>query len=804
LFEGVLQEEPHNFAALNGRGFIALQQNRLAQSAADFQQSLAVNPSQPFAHKMLGIVQGAMGQLDASLQSFAAALALDAKDPEVYFNRATFRFQAGQVQEALSDLDAAIRLRGSYLEARSNRANLLIQLNDFARAEKDLDYLVGKVSNNPDLWVALGLAKHKVGKAREAMQCNERALKLAPNHPDALLNSSSSTYDQGEYPAALSWAERAITATPYRAEAHYARAQALMAMSRFDEALQGYSKAIELNPNYAEAWMGRGLACTSLRDWDNAIRDYEQALVLTPNSYETLNNLGGIYVKRGEYAHALKYFRLAVQQDPDMYLGVVNEARALAALKQFDEAHRSYVAAAAIDTHSRWLQGEHLFALASACNWRDYETQWSDLLPRIHAGKTVCKPFSIMATPADLATRQQCSEIFVRDKYLRDAVPQDLAWNRASADKITVAYLSSDFYNHATSYLIAEMFELHDRTRFNIIGVCYGPSPADEMRDRVSKSFDQFIEAAAWSDQEIAGRLRHIGVDIAVDLKGHTKNTRLGVFAARAASIQMHYLGYPGTIGAEFIDYLVADSTLIPEEHTAFYDEKVVYLPDTYQVNDRLRKISEKTDTRSDHGLPEDGFVFCCFNNNWKISPDVFAVWMRLLKQVEKSVFWFLEDNEDASRNLVREAVARGIPADRLIFAKRAPLADHLARHRHADLFLDTYYCNAHTTASDALWAGLPVIAKLGDTFASRVSASLLKAVGLPELVAESTEAYEALAVDLATNPDKLAKVRQKLADNRLSSPLFDTPRFTRNLEKAYEAVWSRYQAGLPPDHIHV
>jgi tetratricopeptide (TPR) repeat protein len=302
LFEGVLQEEPHNFAALNGRGFIALQQNRLAQSAADFQQSLAVNPSQPFAHKMLGIVQGAMGQLDASMQSFEAALALDAKDPEVYFNRATFRFQAGQLQEALADLDAAIRLRGSYLEARSNRANLLIQLNDFARAEKDLDYLVCKVTNNPDLWVALGLAKHKVGKAREAMQCNARALKLAPNHPDALLNSSSTTYDQGEYPAALTWAERAISATPNRAEAHYARAQALMAMSRFDEALQGYSKAIELNPNYAEAWMGRGLTKARLRDLDGAVIDYDRAVALRPEYDEAIFNKGHVHLEHREFA----------------------------------------------------------------------------------------------------------------------------------------------------------------------------------------------------------------------------------------------------------------------------------------------------------------------------------------------------------------------------------------------------------------------------------------------------------------------------------------------------------------------
>lgn len=302
LFENILQREPHNFAALNGRGFIALQQNHLSQSAADFQQSLAINPQQAFAQKMLGVVLGAMGQLDAAMQAFAAALALDAKDPEIFFNRANFRFQAGQTQAALADLDAAVKLRGSYLEARSNRANLLIQLGEFARAEKDLDYLVGKVTNNPDLWVALGLTRHKVGKHQGSMQCNERALKLVPNHPDALLNSSSAMYDQGEYPTALVWAEKAITITPQRAEVHYAKAQALMAMHRFDEAIAAYSKAIELNPNYAEAWMGRGLTRARLREMDAAVADYDRAVALRPDYDEAIFNKGHVFLEHHDFA----------------------------------------------------------------------------------------------------------------------------------------------------------------------------------------------------------------------------------------------------------------------------------------------------------------------------------------------------------------------------------------------------------------------------------------------------------------------------------------------------------------------
>ena len=302
LFNGILQREPENFAALNGRGFISLQQNHLPQAQSDLQASLSINPAQAFAHKMLGIVLGAMGQFDASMQSFAEALSLDAKDPEVYFNRANFCFQAGKAQEALADLDAAIKLRGSYLEARSNRANLLIQRGDFELAEKDLDYLVNKITNNPDLWVALGLVKHKVGKHKDSLLCNERALKLVPNHPDALLNSSSAMYDEDDYQKALTWAEKAILATPNRPEVHYAKGQALMALHRFDEAIVAYSKAIELNPNYAEAFMGRGLTQARLRDLDSAIGDYNQAIKLRPTYDEAFFNKGHVFLEHHDFA----------------------------------------------------------------------------------------------------------------------------------------------------------------------------------------------------------------------------------------------------------------------------------------------------------------------------------------------------------------------------------------------------------------------------------------------------------------------------------------------------------------------
>lgn len=550
--------------------------------------------------------------------------------------------------------------------------------------------------------------------------------------------------------------------------------------------------------------MGRGLTRARLRELDAAAADCQKAAELTPKSYEAVNSLGSVFIIRGEYSSALKCFQHARSINPHGQLAVLNEARALAALKSFDDAKTTYTHALKMNPNARWLYGEYMFTLASTCDWAAFEEQCDELLLRVRAGETACTPFSIVATSADLQTRKICSQTYSKDKFstLNSVVPID--WKRSEENRLTVAYLSSDFFEHATSQLIVELFELHNRSRFNVFGVCYGKSPNDKMRARVSSAFDQFYSFGDKSDKEIAGFLRGLGVDIAIDLKGHTKDSRLGIFAERIAPVQMHYLGYPGTTGAPFIDYLIADETLVPEAHVGCYTEKIVFMPDSYQVNDRQKRIANVSDTRLDHGLPRDSFVFCCFNNNWKITADLFDVWMRILKRVEGSVLWLLADNESASARLKDEAVARGVCAARLVFAKRAPLDEHLARHAHADLFLDTFYCNAHTTASDALWAGLPLITKVGDAFASRVAASLLKAAGIDELITETTESYEALALDLAANRDKLDAVKRKLREAKNSSALFDTPRFTRNIESAYEAAWSRYQAGLPPEHIYI
>jgi protein O-GlcNAc transferase len=362
-----------------------------------------------------------------------------------------------------------------------------------------------------------------------------------------------------------------------------------------------------------------------------------------------------------------------------------------------------------------------------------------------------------------------------------------------------MAYVSADFHEHATAYLMAGLFEAHDKERFEITAVSFGPDAADAMRARLKPAFDRFVDVRGTSDREVARMLHNLEIDIAIDLKGFSANSRTGIFAQRAAPLQVNYLGYPGTLGADYIDYIIADRHVIPPGHEGYYTEKVVRLPETYQVNDSKRSVADWSPGRAEIGLPDPGFVFCCFNSNYKITPDIFAVWMRLLERVTGSVLWLLETNAAASDNLRREAQRRGVAPERLVFAPPMPLDRHLARHRLADLFLDTRPVNAHTTASDALWAGLPLVTCTGDAFAGRVAASLLDAVGLPELITQNLNDYEALALQLATTPSLLSDIRAKLARNRPLHPLFDTDRQRRHIESAYIAMWERYQRGEPP-----
>ena len=449
------------------------------------------------------------------------------------------------------------------------------------------------------------------------------------------------------------------------------------------------------------------------------------------------------------------------------------------------------------------MHGHLLHTKMKICSWSDFELHLENITNKVSANQRVITPFPHLALTDSAILHKQSSVIFAQNKY-----PFNFALGpipkRPKGNKIRIGYFSADFHNHATGHLMAELFELHDKSRFELIGFSFGPMANDEMRQRLEKPFDQFIEVGGKSDIEIAQLSRNLNVDIAVDLKGFTLESRTEIFSYKAAPIQVNFLGYPGTMGSDYIDYIIADSTLIPIQSQQFYSEKVAYLPNCYQPNDRKRTISDKKYSRRDFGLPDQGFVFCSFNNNYKILPATFDGWMRILKAVEGSVLWLLEDSAGVVANLKKQAMKQGVNEERLVFAKRITLSEHLARHAQADLFIDTFPCNAHTTASDALWAGLPVLTLSGESFASRVAASLLNAIDLPELITTTQAEYESLAIELACNSKKLDSLKQNLAHNRLKSPLFDTPLFRKNLEAAYIQIYERYESDLQPEHIYI
>jgi predicted O-linked N-acetylglucosamine transferase (SPINDLY family) len=395
------------------------------------------------------------------------------------------------------------------------------------------------------------------------------------------------------------------------------------------------------------------------------------------------------------------------------------------------------------------------------------------------------------------------AEISVNEKYPQSHVLSKIE-RYQKHKKIRIGYFSGDFHNHATMHLMAELFECHDKVFFELIAFSFGPDKQDQWRQRVFLCFDKFLDVRLKSDREISLLARKMEIDIAIDLKGYTRNCRPNIFAKGCAPIQVSYLGYPGTMAANYMDYLIADRTLIPDEKKHHYLEKIVYMPNSYQVNVSNRSISKTSLLRHELGLPSTGFVFCCFNNTYKITPSTFTGWMRILKAVEDSVLWLFENNNNTTKNLKKEAMKFGINEDRFVFATHMPVEEHLNRIKQADLFIDTLPYNAHTTASDALRMGLPVLTCVGNSFASRVAASLLNAVNLPELITTTQEQYELLAIQLATHPEKLKIIKDKLVNNLPTAPLYDTPLFTRQLESAYLTMYDRYQQGLDPDYIYV
>jgi protein O-GlcNAc transferase len=676
---------------------------------------------------------------------------------------------------------AALRRQGALAEAAERYRQAL-------RAEPD----------NADTLHALAQVSCELGRLDEGIAYARGALaadtKRARTH--VLLGMALARTARTE--EALACFERAIACEGTLAEAHGNRADVLAALGRQAEAVASYDVALELEPDSTENWCNRGAALHDLKRFDEAIASYDRVLALKPDFAEVHFNRGNALALSGRHDDALAAYDKALAITPGYLDAMLARASALFKLERHDEAIACYEEVVRIDPHYRGAVAELAHSCLWTCDWDRLGRLTALLHDVITDHRSIISPFILIGLSVGAAARLECTRRFVEHEVPRLPIAQHKRAARRSGP-IRIAYLSADFREHATAYLAAGLFERHDRARFEIVGISFGLDDKSDMRARLGRSFDRFHDVTTQSNRDVAQLLADLGVDIAVDLKGHTEGARPGILAARPAPIQVSFLGYPGSMGAGFIDYVIADRIVLPFDQQPVFAEKIVHLPDSYQVNDSGREIAPRALQRRETGLPERAFVFCCFNHSWKITPEMFDIWMRLLRAVEGSVLWLFQSNERARANLRREAAARGIDPARLVFAPLRDQPDHLARLRHADLFLDTLPCNAHTTASDALWAGVPVVTCMGETFAGRVAASLLHAVGLPELAAASLGDYEALARKLATNPALLAATRARLERNRLTQPLFDTDRFRRHIEAAYMTMWETWQRGQAP-----
>jgi protein O-GlcNAc transferase len=693
----------------------------------------------------------------------------DEIDPAAIFQAAAARHRSGKLPEALVGYDLVLSLRPDAAAAHLNRGAVLSDL----------------------------------GRQSEALESYDQAIALQPGYADAYNNRGNALKDLGHLAEALESYDHAVALQPDHVGAHMNRGATLKDLGRMEDALASYDRVIDLAPSYADAHNNRANILRVLRRPEQALASYDHAIALRPNYADAHNNRGGVLKDLGRLGDALASCDHAIALDPGHVGAHTRRGDILKDLGWTGEAVASYGRAATLQPNQDYIIGRHLRLQLKLCEWDGFDGQVARIETWVLAGEAVVPPFDLLAISDSPQAQRQAAERYVASiptpAPTADALP---AWPRH--ERIRLGYFSADFHAHATMHLMAELFERHDRRRFELYAFSFGPERQDKWRERAVKAFDRFIDVRFMSDHAIAAMAREMEIDIAVDLKGYTTDSRPGIFACRAAPVQVNYLGYPGTLGAPYMDYIIADRTLIPESDKKFYSEKIAFLPDSYMANCQTHDVAENAVDRQGMGLPDKAFVYCCFNNNHKITPAVFDVWMRILRRVDDGVLWLWVDDPDARENLRKEATRRGVDADRLIFANRLPIEEHLERLRLADLFLDTLPYNAHTTASDALRMGLPLLTCVGKSFSSRVAASLLGAVGLSELVTTSLESYEAIAVALAKNPDMLSQIRRKLIANTSESSIFDSAKISRLIEYLYMLMYERSQNSLAPDDIYI
>ena len=671
------------------------------------------------------------------------------------------------------------------------------------QAERLYRQILAADPHHADCLHLLGLVVHRDGRSEEALQLLERAIALNGSDPDLHNDIAGLCQALGRFDDAVSHCRTALMLNPGSTSLRLNLARALHGQGDLAEAAAQYRQVLRLLPDSIDAHFNLALALQEQGDIMAAMPHYRRVIALRPDHAEAQSALGSALARQGNWNAAVAHYRASLVASPNSADTLNALCEALAMTGDLPAAITAAERAAALEPGSGRAHASRAYFKRQACDWTNFDRDAERVLRLVRRGAHDIQPFialMLSADPADhLLAAQRWSAAFARGM-------SPMGHARSPGERpIRLGYLSHDLRGDVVGRLIPELIERHDRSHFTVTAYCYGPNDQSGVRDRLGQAFDHFIDVTALSDGAAAERIHADGTDILIDLTGYTsENPRPRILAFRPAPIQASYVGFPGTMGAPFIDYLIVDDFLAPAEQAAFYSEKLVRLPYSYQPSDTARPNGMPAASLEACGLPPGGFVFCCFNHSYKLTPAVFGLWTRLLRAVPDSVLWLLESNIAVPVNLRREAAARGVAAERLVFARHAPVGDYFARLAAADLFLDTHPYNAGAVANDALWAGLPVLTCAGDSYVGRMAGSMLHAIGLPELVTRSLAEYEARALELAREPHRLAALRERLAENRARMPLFDMARYTRDIEAAYTEMWDRGRAGEPPAPIRI
>ena len=737
-------------------GLASLNENKLSNAEKYFREAL--NLSKNFFECLfyLGITLSLQNKNDEALFYNFKALELNPQSSELYYNIAKIYDDANNLGEALNFYEKALLIDHTFMEAICNKGIILQKLKQY-----------------PD-----------------SLNCFDQAININPLFSDAWLNKGNLLLSLGNLTGAIFHFNKSIELNPKDSNSWNNRGTASLLLKSFDDALNDFSKAILLNPSISDYWFNKGVVFFNINSYKEAIVFFDKSLTLDPKHIDSIFYKANSFFLLNKPNDARVLYLQILELDPNHSKALCNLAIIYRGLNRLEESLISFKKALELEPDLDFLLGDYLHTKMRLCDWSDFDSDLQKCIDGIESAKAVIYPFPLLSLTDSPELELKCAQIYSQ-KHFQNIVAQPFLKPKIQPNgKIKVAYLSPDFRDHAVSQLIVEVLELHDKQHFEIYGFYFGPSTNDDMHHRIASTFNEFHSVAHLSDQAICDLIRSKEIDIAVDLAGHTQYNRAGILARRCAPIQINYLGYPGTMGASFIDYIIADSMVIPEDTYQYYSEKIINMPFTYQANSSRPALTEQSISRKDYGIDEDAFVFCCFNNSYKYNPHVFLSWLEILKSVKNGVLWLLSDNEISKENLKNFATQHGAKAEQLIFASRLHYREHLLRYSFADLFLDTYPYGAHTTASESLKFGLPVLTCIGKSFSSGVAASLLYPLGLVNLITSNRSDYINKAIELAHSPDYLRDLRKILANSLSLSKIFNPNKFVRDLEVLYKKIY--------------